>query len=181
MGVLLLAFIGALAQSAEAQAAFAISYSQLFSFVTWTAVGLLGAAATTAGQNLGAGHLDRAEPAVHVAARFGLIGAAALGLCFLLIPRQLLAVFGMTEPAVVEIGVQLLRVLSLSGSVRRGGAGLHGWPAGHRRHAKSDVHLDRVADRHSARLSASCCSRPARSIRSTSGSPYCSGMPRAVR
>jgi Na+-driven multidrug efflux pump len=114
-GVLLLAFIGALAQSAEAQAAFAISYSQLFSFVTWTAVGLLGAAATTAGQNLGAGHPDRAEQAVHVAARFGLIGAAALGLCFFFLPRQLLAIFGMTEPVVVELGVQLLRVLSVSG------------------------------------------------------------------
>jgi putative MATE family efflux protein len=114
-GVLMLAFIGALAQSAEAQAAFAISYSQLFSFVTWTAVGLLGAAATAAGQNLGAGHTDRAEQAVHVAARFGLIGAAGLGFCFLLLPRQLLAIFGMTEPVVVELGVQLLRVLSLSG------------------------------------------------------------------
>jgi putative MATE family efflux protein len=114
-GVLLLAFIGALAQSAEAQAAFAISYSQLFSFVTWTAVGLLGAAATAAGQNLGAGHPDRAEQAVHVAARFGLAGAAALGLCFFFLPRQLLAIFGMTEPAVVELGVQLLRVLSVSG------------------------------------------------------------------
>lgn len=114
-GVLLLAFIGALAQSAEAQAAFAISYSQLFSFVTWTAVGLLGAAATVAGQNLGAGKCERAEGAVHVAARFGLAGAAVLGVVFFLIPRHLLAIFGMTEPAVVELGVQLLRVLSVSG------------------------------------------------------------------
>ncbi|HEX6632270.1 MAG TPA: MATE family efflux transporter, partial [Gemmatimonadaceae bacterium] len=39
-GVLMLAFIGSLAQSAAAQAAFAVSYSQLFSLVTWTAVGL---------------------------------------------------------------------------------------------------------------------------------------------
>ena len=30
-------------------------------------------------------------------------------------PRQLLAIFGMNDPAVVEIGVQLLRVLSFSG------------------------------------------------------------------
>jgi Na+-driven multidrug efflux pump len=30
-------------------------------------------------------------------------------------PRQLLAIFGMNEPVVVEIGVQLLRVLSVSG------------------------------------------------------------------
>ena len=31
------------------------------------------------------------------------------------LPRQLLAVFGMHDPAVVDIGVQLLRVLALSG------------------------------------------------------------------
>ena len=114
-GVFLLAFIGSLAQSAEAQAAFAISYSQLFSFITWTAVGLLGAAATTAGQNLGAGRPERAQQAVSISARIGLIGAAAIGLAFLLMPRLLLAVFGMTEPVVVELGVQLLRILSLSG------------------------------------------------------------------
>ncbi len=34
---------------------------------------------------------------------------------FFVFPRQLLAVFGMNEPEVVEIGVQLLRVLSVSG------------------------------------------------------------------
>lgn len=114
-GVLMLAFVGSLEQSAAAQAAFAISYSQLFSFVTWTSVGLLGAAATSAGQNLGAGNPDRAEDSVHVAAQYGVVLAAALGLCFFAFPRQLLAVFGMTEPAVVELGVQLLRVLSVSG------------------------------------------------------------------
>ena len=114
-GVFMLAFIGSLAQSAEAQAAFAVSYSQLFSLITWTAVGLMGAAAAVAGQNLGAGNPERADAAVHVAARFGLAGAAFIGAFFLFFPRQLLAVFGMNEPAVVEIGVQLLRVLSVSG------------------------------------------------------------------
>ena len=114
-GVFMLAFIGSLAQSAAAQAAFAVSYTELFSLVTWTSVGLMGAAAAVAGQNLGAGHPDRADAAVHVAARFGFAGAALVGLVFLFFPRQLLAVFGMNEPDVVEIGVQLLRVLSLSG------------------------------------------------------------------
>jgi Na+-driven multidrug efflux pump len=114
-GVLMLAFIGSLAQSAAAQAAFAVSYGQLFSFITWTSVGLLGAAAAVAGQNLGAGKPDRAEHAVHVAARIGLAGAAFAGLFFFFFPRQLLAVFGMNEPVVVEIGTQLLRVLSVSG------------------------------------------------------------------
>ena len=114
-GVLMLSFIGSLAQSAAAQGAFAVSYTELFSLITWTSVGLMGAAAAVAGQNLGAGHPDRAEAAVHVAARFGLAGAAFVGLFFLFLPRQLLAIFGMHDPAVVEIGVQLLRVLSVSG------------------------------------------------------------------
>jgi Na+-driven multidrug efflux pump len=114
-GVFMLAFIGSLAQSAAAQAAFAVSYSQLFSLITWTSVGLMGAAAAVAGQNLGARSPDRAEEAVHIAARFAFAGAAFVGVFFLLFPRQLLAVFGMNEPVVVDIGVQLLRVLSLSG------------------------------------------------------------------
>ena len=114
-GVLMLAFIGSLAQSAAAQAAYAVSYSQLFSFVTWTTIGLMSAAATVAGQSLGARNAQRATDAVHVAARIALIGAGALGLVFLLLPRQLLAIFGMNEPVVVQLGIQLLRVLSLSG------------------------------------------------------------------
>ena len=114
-GVFMLAFIGSLAQSAAAQAAFAVSYTQLFSLITWTSVGLMGAAAAVAGQNLGAGHPDRADKAVHIAARYGLGGAAAIGVLFFFLPRQLLGIFGMNEPTVVEIGVQLLRVLSVSG------------------------------------------------------------------
>jgi putative MATE family efflux protein len=114
-GLLMLAFIGSLAQSAASQAAFAVSYSQLFSLITWTSTGLMGAAAAIAGQNLGAGQPDRANDAVHVAARIGLTGAAFIGFFFLFFPQQLLGVFGMKEPEVVNIGVQLLRVLSVSG------------------------------------------------------------------
>lgn len=114
-GVLMLAFIGSLAASAAAQAVFAVAYSQLFSLITWTSVGLMGAAAAVAGQNLGAHQPDRAERAVHVAARYGVGGAILVGSLFLFFPARLLAVFGMTEPDVVAIGVQLLRVLSVSG------------------------------------------------------------------
>jgi putative MATE family efflux protein len=114
-GVLLLAFIGSLPQSAAAQAAYAVSYTQLFSLITWTSVGIMGAAAAVAGQNLGAGDADRANRAVHAAARIGLGTAVLVGSLFLLLPRVLLAAFGMDEPVVVEIGVQLLRILSLSG------------------------------------------------------------------
>ncbi|MFL5383221.1 MAG: MATE family efflux transporter [Longimicrobiaceae bacterium] len=114
-GVLMLAFIGSLAQSAASQAAFAVSYGQLFSFITWTAMGLMGAAAAVAGQNLGARQPDRAAKAVHTAARFGVMAAAGFGLLFFFFPGQLLGLFGMDEPVVVQIGTQLLRVLSVSG------------------------------------------------------------------
>jgi len=114
-GVILLGFIGSVAYGAEAQATYAVGYTELFSLITWTAQGLLGAAAAVAGQNLGANQPERAKAAVHVAARIGLGGAALVGLVFLLIPRQLLALFGMHDPVVVDIGVELLRVLSVSG------------------------------------------------------------------
>jgi putative MATE family efflux protein len=114
-GVMLLRFIGSLEHSAEAQAAYAVCYAELFSLITWTSVGLMGAAAAVAGQNLGAERPDRAAHAVHIAARLGLGVAATIGALFLLIPEQLLAIFGLEEPIVVELGRQLLRYLSISG------------------------------------------------------------------
>jgi Na+-driven multidrug efflux pump len=114
-GVLLLAFIGSLAVSAQAQAAYVVSYTQLFSFITWTSVGIMGATAAVAGQNLGAGRPDRTSEAVRVAAGFGLSLAAGIGVLFLLVPRALLAVFGMDDPVVVGLSVQLLRYLAISG------------------------------------------------------------------
>ena len=114
-GVMLLRFIGSLAQSAEAQAAYAVGYTELFSFITWTSVGLMGAAAAVAGQNLGAGRPERSVQGVHVAAGLGLGLAAAIGVLFLTIPRVLLGMFGMTDPVVVGLGVQLLSFLSVSG------------------------------------------------------------------
>ncbi|MGD8321355.1 MAG: MATE family efflux transporter [Gemmatimonadota bacterium] len=114
-GVFLLRFIGSLQQSAEAQAVYAVSYTELFSFITWTSVGLMGATAAVAGQNLGANKPERSVQAVHVAARIGLGVAAVIGVLFLLIPRALLGVFGMEEAELIQLGVQLLRYLSISG------------------------------------------------------------------
>jgi len=114
-GVLLLRFIGSLPESAEAQAAYAVGYSELFSLITWTSVGLMGAAAAIAGQNLGARKPERAAHAVHIAARFGLGVAATIGALFLLIPDQLLGIFGLSDPTVVRLGRQLLQFLSVSG------------------------------------------------------------------
>src|SRR3954452_16440165 len=114
-GVLLLRFIGSLDFSAEAQAAYAVCYTELFSFITWTSVGLMGAAAAIAGQNLGAGRPDRSVKAVRVAAGYGLMIAGSIGFLFLVASDQLLNFFGLNDPMVLVIGRQLLRYLSVSG------------------------------------------------------------------
>lgn len=114
-GVMMLRFIGSLEHSAAAQAAFAIGYTELFSMITWTSVGLMGAAATIAGQNLGAGHPERAVQGVHAASKIGLGVAAVVGLMFIVIPGQLLGIFGATEMNVATLGGELLQYLALSG------------------------------------------------------------------
>jgi putative MATE family efflux protein len=117
-GVMLLRFIGSLEQSAAAQAAYAVGYTELFSLITWTSVGLMGASATIAGQNLGANQPERAMHGVAVASRIGLMVAGIVGLMFLLIPNVLLGIFGMggkSDGNVMAIGSELLRYLSVSG------------------------------------------------------------------
>ena len=114
-GVLMLAFVGSLAASAQAQAAYVVSYTQIFSFITWTSVGIMGATAAVAGQNLGAGKPDRTARSVHVASGLGLSVAAGIGVWFFLVPYQLLGLFGMTDPTVLALSVELLRYLAVSG------------------------------------------------------------------
>jgi len=114
-GILLLRFIGSLEHSAAAQAAYAVGYTELFSLITWTSVGLMGASATIAGQSLGAGNPERAMHGVAVASRIGLMVAAFVGAMFLLVPQLLLGIFGMTEPLVTSLGEELLKYLSVSG------------------------------------------------------------------
>ena len=114
-GVMLLRFIGSLERSAAAQAAYAIGYNELFSFVTWSSVGLMGATAAVVGQNLGAGKPDRALAVPRAAAGIGLCVAGILGILYYTVPGLLLGIFGMQDADVLEIGTQLLRYLSLSG------------------------------------------------------------------
>jgi putative MATE family efflux protein len=113
-GVILLRFVGSLEQSSEAQAAYAVSYMQLFSLVTHTAIALMSAAATVAGQNLGAERPERTAATPRAASLVGLRVAVPLGLAFLFAPRLLLGVFGLDDPVVLALGRQFLAFLSLS-------------------------------------------------------------------
>ena len=114
-GVVMLGFVGSLALSGQAQAAYTVGYTQLFSLITWTSVGLMGAAAAIAGQNLGAGHPERSIQGVHVAMFIGLGVAVAVGVLFLSVPEALLSVFGMDDPVVSRLTIELLAYLSFSG------------------------------------------------------------------
>lgn len=114
-GLLLLRFIGSLEHSAEAQAAYAVAYGELFSLITWTSVGLMGASATVVGQNLGARQPERSATGPWVAARIGIALAAVLGVLFLTVPRMLFTLFGLSDPTVLALGSQLLGFLSVSG------------------------------------------------------------------
>ena len=114
-GVLLLRFIGALEFSAEAQAAYSVGYTELFALITWTSVGLMGATAAVAGQNLGAGQPDRSARAAAVASGIGLAVASIVGLLFILIPRPLLAIFALDDGVSYELARQLLGYLAVSG------------------------------------------------------------------
>lgn len=114
-GVLILRFIGSLQESAEAQAAYTVGYTQLFSLVTWTSVGLMGATAAVAGQNLGAGKPERSKGAVRAASGLGLLLALGIGAAFIAAPGLILGLFGLTDQVVIGIGIQLLRFLSISG------------------------------------------------------------------
>jgi Na+-driven multidrug efflux pump len=113
--VFLLRFIGALPESANAQAAYAIAYTQLFSLITFTSVGVMGATAAVVGQNLGAGRPDRTWAAVGVSSRIAFGVAVGVGLLFLLIPSALLAIFGVDDPLTSALARSLLRHLAVSG------------------------------------------------------------------
>tara|TARA_B100001123_G_scaffold438745_1_gene574183 strand:+ start:2607 stop:4022 length:1416 start_codon:yes stop_codon:yes gene_type:complete len=114
-GVLLLRFIGSLEHSAEAQAAYAVGYTELFALITWTSVGLMGATAAVAGQNLGAGYPERAARSAQAAATIGLGVASVVGLMFVIFPRELLAIFSLDQGVAFDLGSGLLSYLAVSG------------------------------------------------------------------
>ncbi len=114
-GVMLLRYIGMLENSASAQAAFTICYSQLFSFVAWPSWALRNAAGTIMGQNIGAGNLARGKQSIYVAASLGFGWAFLMGLLYWGLPGWLMGLFNATEEPVFGFGVSLLRYLAFSG------------------------------------------------------------------
>ena len=150
-GVLLLSFIGSLAQSAASQAAYAVSYTELFSLVTWTSQGLLGAAAAIAGQNLGAGRPDRTVQGVHAAARFGIAGAAFIGLLFLVLSAATARDLRHARSRRRRDRRPTASRAQRERRVHFRRSHVHGRPARDGRHQEPALHLHPFAARHSAR------------------------------
>lgn len=121
-GAILLIFINTLDNSAEAQAAYIVCYSTMFSCVTWAGFGLRAACATVIGQNIGAGQIERGERAVYLGVALGGLWAAFFGSLYFFFPTKLLEIFSLAHSAkdgdmdlVIDFSVHLLRYLTFSG------------------------------------------------------------------
>ena len=84
---------------------------RLIIFALLPSFGISNAAATMVGQNLGAGHPERAEQAVWTAAFYNMLFLGTVGAVFLAASRPIVAAFT-TDPVVTEHAVACLRIVS---------------------------------------------------------------------
>ncbi|MCH3918660.1 MAG: MATE family efflux transporter [Spirochaetia bacterium] len=105
--IIIQAFINRL--DTETIAAWA-AYGKLDSFF-WMTISALGIATTTfAGQNYGAGKIDRVRQGTKVSLLFAIVATFAIGIPYYIFSPQLIGLF-INAPSVIDAGVQIMRFL----------------------------------------------------------------------
>ncbi|WP_149196291.1 MATE family efflux transporter [Luteimonas suaedae] len=108
--IFLVRILASIGSEAVAGATIAI---RIMMFTMMPAWGMSNAAATLVGQNLGAGHPDRAEASVWRTGCYNMVYMVAVSAAFFLLHDQLVAIFT-DDPTVIAIGGEWLRILSYS-------------------------------------------------------------------
>lgn len=112
--LVLVRYVGSLESSAEAQAAYFVAYAQIYMLINLVAMAAMAAAATVAGQNLGARRQRRVARTPGIAVLVALAINLPLALLFFFASAPLLSLFGLEGPLVLALGGELLRYLSLA-------------------------------------------------------------------
>lgn len=86
---------------------------RIMMFTMMPASGMANAAATLVGQNLGAGHPERAESAVWKTGFYNMIFLILVSVVYFTFNTELISFFS-TDPKVIEVGSEWLRILSYS-------------------------------------------------------------------
>lgn len=108
--IFLMRILAEVGSTAVAGATIAI---RLMMFTMMPAWGMSNAAATLVGQNLGAGHADRAEASVWRIGWYNMAYLVGVSVLFFAFPRQMVAFFS-SDPEVIKVGAEWLRILSYS-------------------------------------------------------------------
>ncbi|NOT32836.1 MAG: MATE family efflux transporter [Candidatus Eisenbacteria bacterium] len=108
--ILLMRILAGIGSEAVAGATIAI---RVMMFTMMPAWGMSNAAATLVGQNLGARQPDRAAASVWRIGAYNMVYLLAVAVVFFTWPCELMGIFA-TDPAVIAIGAEWLRILSYS-------------------------------------------------------------------
>jgi Na+-driven multidrug efflux pump len=108
--IFLMRILASIGSEAVAAATIAI---RIMMFTMMPAWGMSNAAATLVGQNLGAREPGRAEASVWRTGVYNMVYLVAVSVLFFALPRELMGIFS-SDPAVIAIGAEWLRILSYS-------------------------------------------------------------------
>jgi Na+-driven multidrug efflux pump len=108
--IFLMRILAGIGSEAVAGATIAVPIMMFTMMPAW---GMSNAAATLVGQNLGARQPERAEASVWRIGAYNMLYLLAVSVAYFALPRDLMSIFT-TDPAVIAVGAEWLRILSYS-------------------------------------------------------------------